>query len=399
MEHARELSNPDISGIATGVEVFAYTQEQLDNNLFNESWQVAFEQSNQAGLPPSAGGHLIQEQPSIRVTTHNNAPAQPHTNFSNIYQPQEAQQLHLNTSFPNFGAHQYNYLPPEHSPAQSPGNMNDTSSIHSPNTLRSPNTLETPVSLAGTRSSPGGNDRSRRPSTTSSLGRIVPSEDDTSQDGGNGRSPRRQQAHKRLEEPPRDSNGKMTCRHTECKGVTFDRKCEWSKHMDKHERPYKCRYQGCEKLQGFTYSGGLSRHEREVHRTQTKAIFCHFQDCKRSTGTGFTRKENLAEHLRRVHRNTRPSSDSQTGGADTQEEASSQYAAQLSPPKAVFETQPHRQSGDRAPLSPSKRKHEEISGDQNMDELLTELQRQRRVNAEQASRIQQLEAELAKRPG
>ena len=29
---------------------------------------------------------------------------------------------------------------------------------------------------------------------------------------------------------------------------------------------------------------------------------CPHQDCKRSTGTGFSRKENLQEHLRRVHR-------------------------------------------------------------------------------------------------
>ena len=36
--------------------------------------------------------------------------------------------------------------------------------------------------------------------------------------------------------------------------------------MDKHDRPYKCNVKGCEKLQGFTYSGGLLRHEREVHK-------------------------------------------------------------------------------------------------------------------------------------
>lgn len=30
-------------------------------------------------------------------------------------------------------------------------------------------------------------------------------------------------------------------------------------------------------------------------------LFCPVQTCKRSTGSGFTRKENLTEHLRRVH--------------------------------------------------------------------------------------------------
>lgn len=75
--------------------------------------------------------------------------------------------------------------------------------------------------------------------------------------------------------------------------------------MDKHTRPYVCHQSGCEKIRGFTYSGGLLRHEREVHKKYggPKAPrFCPHRDCKRSTGTGFSRKENLHEHLRRVHR-------------------------------------------------------------------------------------------------
>lgn len=75
--------------------------------------------------------------------------------------------------------------------------------------------------------------------------------------------------------------------------------------MDKHTRPYICRAPGCEKIRGFTYSGGLIRHEREVHGRHggPKAPqFCPHRDCKRSTGQGFSRKENLTEHLRRVHR-------------------------------------------------------------------------------------------------
>lgn len=75
--------------------------------------------------------------------------------------------------------------------------------------------------------------------------------------------------------------------------------------MDKHNRPYVCDEPGCEKIQGFTYSGGLLRHQREVHRQHggPKASYmCPHRDCKRSTGTGFSRKENLNEHLRRVHR-------------------------------------------------------------------------------------------------
>ncbi|KAJ3472374.1 hypothetical protein NLG97_g11041 [Lecanicillium saksenae] len=55
--------------------------------------------------------------------------------------------------------------------------------------------------------------------------------------------------------------------------------------MDKHERPYRCPAEGCENLPGFTYSGGLLRHEREVHNKHG----------------GPKNTENLNEHLRRVH--------------------------------------------------------------------------------------------------
>ena len=79
----------------------------------------------------------------------------------------------------------------------------------------------------------------------------------------------------------------------------------YRKHRDIHTRPYICRVPGCEKIQGFTYSGGLLRHEREVHQQHggpIKRHFCPHADCKRSEQE-FSRKENLTEHLRRVHRN------------------------------------------------------------------------------------------------
>ena len=74
--------------------------------------------------------------------------------------------------------------------------------------------------------------------------------------------------------------------------------------MDKHDRPYKCGMPGCEKLPGFTYSGGLLRHEREVHGKHggpKNSFYCPHINCKRHTGKGFSRQENLNEHLRRVH--------------------------------------------------------------------------------------------------
>ena len=81
--------------------------------------------------------------------------------------------------------------------------------------------------------------------------------------------------------------------------------CADSKHMDKHDRPYKCLEPGCSKIQGFTYSGGLLRHQREVHKKNIKKpLMCPYADCNRSTGNGFTRQENLKEHLRRRHMHT-----------------------------------------------------------------------------------------------
>jgi hypothetical protein len=91
-----------------------------------------------------------------------------------------------------------------------------------------------------------------------------------------------------------------------------------SKHMDKHDRPYKCPADGCEKLPGFTYSGGLLRHEREVHNKHggpRKLLNCPHPNCKRHTGKGFSRQENLNEHLRRVH-----TADGAQNGDETEED-------------------------------------------------------------------------------
>ncbi|EEQ34253.1 conserved hypothetical protein [Microsporum canis CBS 113480] len=119
-------------------------------------------------------------------------------------------------------------------------------------------------------------------------------------------SPRPRLAVKRAHDPPRNQDGNIFCDHPDCRGdpPVFRRPCEWNKHMDKHDRPYKCNDPDCAKLPGFTYSGGLLRHQREVHRmhTQGKKLMCPYSDCNRSSGKGFTRQENLKEHIRRLHR-------------------------------------------------------------------------------------------------
>ncbi|RDW89845.1 putative C2H2 transcription factor [Aspergillus mulundensis] len=114
---------------------------------------------------------------------------------------------------------------------------------------------------------------------------------------------------RRARDPPKNAVGQIFCDHAECQPSppTFRRPCEWNKHMDKHDRPYKCMEPGCDKIQGFTYSGGLLRHQREVHKKNVNAkkpLMCPYPDCNRSTGNGFTRQENLKEHLRRRHMHT-----------------------------------------------------------------------------------------------
>ncbi|CAK1355688.1 unnamed protein product [Cercospora beticola] len=214
-------------------------------------------------------------------------------------------------------------------------------------------------------------------------------------------SPRGSRAFKRGD-PPMNTEGKYICNFSDdCNGQVFERKCEWSKHMDKHDRPYRCPHPSCAKLQGFTYSGGLLRHEREVHNKHggPKAqLVCPFTDCKRHSGKGFTRKENLNEHLRRVHNN---------------KDASSQQDAILEPngnevvPGALDgETQASTMTTtggeDLSSLEPSlKRKRSNPPQDQvglsALDEnnMMQEMHRLRQENAWQADRIRQLEAAAA----
>src|SRR6187551_983752 len=105
-----------------------------------------------------------------------------------------------------------------------------------------------------------------------------------------------------------------------------------SKHMDKHERPYRCLAEGCEKLPGFTYSGGLLRHEREVHGKHggpKNPLHCPHLNCKRHSGKGFSRQENLNEHLRRVH--TGDGITGATGTGEDTDDVASETAGTMAP--------------------------------------------------------------------
>jgi hypothetical protein len=169
-----------------------------------------------------------------------------------------------------------------------------------------------------------------------------------------------------------------------------------SKHMDKHDRPYKCAVKGCEKLQGFTYSGGLLRHEREVHKMHggtKKSLFCPFADCKRSSGAGFTRKENLAEHIRRVHRRTSMSVD--MGHLIIPRRVSmddSSPADVRLPVETPFQRIIEERAEDEAKFSLKRKPSDAGLSADGDDDLRVELKRLRRENEEKDSRLRQLEA-------
>jgi hypothetical protein len=168
-----------------------------------------------------------------------------------------------------------------------------------------------------------------------------------------------------------------------------------SKHMDKHDRPYKCNVKGCEKLQGFTYSGGLLRHEREVHKMHggtKKSLFCPFHDCKRSSGAGFTRKENLAEHIRRVHRRTSMSADMhgliirRETTMDRSPIPESRHASE----SPYVRTIDYRGDDDDMSLK-RKRGSDSVISERDSEDLRSEVKRLRQENEEKDSRLRQLE--------
>jgi hypothetical protein len=74
--------------------------------------------------------------------------------------------------------------------------------------------------------------------------------------------------------------------------------------MKKRVRQYQCLETQCPQLQVFTRSKDLPRHGYEAHGKHDgpkETLKCTVVGCNRQSGKGFKRKENLEEHLRRVH--------------------------------------------------------------------------------------------------
>ncbi|KAI4117235.1 MAG: hypothetical protein LQ338_007588 [Usnochroma carphineum] len=205
---------------------------------------------------------------------------------------------------------------------------------------------------------------------------------------------------KKGEEAPRNAHGQITCNHPKCVSnpPVFSRRCEWTKHMDKHTRPYVCNIPGCVRG-GFTYSAGLSRHQREVHRQYggPKASYmCPHKDCKRSTGSGFSRKENLQEHVRRVHR--------QLGEAEVEKQAPIEAPSLAATEPRRRRRRIHDDDDDDDAAEPvlreprKRKRNEEDEGKENSNEsqssgedLATQVKRLRKELREKDERLRKLE--------
>lgn len=120
--------------------------------------------------------------------------------------------------------------------------------------------------------------------------------------------------------------GQLGCSHKPTKlkcnyeYVIFDKslvpfsKLWYSKYVDSHLRPFRCKSNMCSGVQ-FSSTACLLRHEREAHGMHghgNKPHLCTFEGCERSLPDhGFPRRYNLLDHMKRVHDYTGPPSPSE----------------------------------------------------------------------------------------
>lgn len=95
----------------------------------------------------------------------------------------------------------------------------------------------------------------------------------------------------------------------------------FSKFVDSHLKPYRCKADSCEGAR-FSSTACLLRHEREAHGLHghgDKPYLCVYEGCERSVpGNGFPRQWNLRDHMKRVHNDHRTVAGSPPSGAGTQ---------------------------------------------------------------------------------
>ncbi|KAH8774234.1 hypothetical protein BGZ57DRAFT_855011 [Hyaloscypha finlandica] len=96
---------------------------------------------------------------------------------------------------------------------------------------------------------------------------------------------------------------KLQCSVPECsQDRKFPSESALRKHEAKHSKSYICPVPNCKHTR-FGDKGGLDRHNREIHGSQTHC--CPITSCKRHV-RGFPRKYNLSEHQKRCHSSQLP---------------------------------------------------------------------------------------------
>jgi hypothetical protein len=220
---------PQNSG-ATAITAFTQlSPDSLDPN----SWQLPY-----SSLPQHSPRHLIDttQTPSIRVTGTAGAESQdfapPQLDFVAwpnyiSYASGPPRNNINNNNNTNFGLFNMgNTLPPVNgSSIQLPQILHKHERSHS---AASNFSMPTPVSMASDAMPSPVGEQHRTSMSSTHMHRRHRSEDSSSQDEQeHDGSLRKNHSYKRAEEPPRNHESKMICKHQECSGLTFDRKCEW----------------------------------------------------------------------------------------------------------------------------------------------------------------------------
>ncbi|TGZ80055.1 hypothetical protein EX30DRAFT_341892 [Ascodesmis nigricans] len=72
------------------------------------------------------------------------------------------------------------------------------------------------------------------------------------------------------------------------------------RHLQKHAKSHHCRFPNCSRTEGFATPNDRERHEKSVHKIPGQYWKCMDQQCS-SYGKEFSRRDNLKDHLRRMH--------------------------------------------------------------------------------------------------
>lgn len=95
-------------------------------------------------------------------------------------------------------------------------------------------------------------------------------------------------------EPLYNNDGKLYCNNPSCQGknLTFKRPSDWKKHVDRHERPYKCigRLTAHARIYLAWWTPQTRTRSAKMESTSEEVLFCPFPKCKRGSGKGLCKE-------------------------------------------------------------------------------------------------------------